>query len=428
MLDIELAWDDYCGGNYIEKIDNNVDSIQSKSINILNTTPSLVNSINTKTDINNTKCTDLYISTTTKMIYLNTIIDLNKIFWKIDIIQYYKKQEGIIKKEMKFNSDTQVDLDNTMSKLSNYRDIMVDVHIIKHISNSIGRIKFKDVRKITIGLSKKDIISYRKKKKGAFINCFTIILRVFIKYEYKEFHIKVFNTGKIEIPGIQYDEHVDIIMKLFISLLNKYDKTVTHYVTEKTETILINSNFSCGFYINRNRLYIIFKNKYNINCSYDPCSYPGIQCVFYYDKNRKEQNGKQNNNSDIKNHDKCLVDTNKCLSYPSPDVLRLPISIVNDIPVEQSTLENNNLSHKKIKKVKQIINPDLVKVSFMIFRTGSILIVGRCSEPILYIVYNFIKNILINEKQNIDDGPNNEIKHKQKKTSKFVKKIITFNN
>ena len=60
-------------------------------------------------------------------------------------------------------------------------------------------IKYKDIRKVTIGISKKDIVSYRVKQKGAFYNCFVLILRVHIGV-FKEFHVKIFNTGKIEIP------------------------------------------------------------------------------------------------------------------------------------------------------------------------------------------------------------------------------------
>ena len=41
------------------------------------------------------------------------------------------------------------------------------------------------------------------------------------------------------------------------------------------------------------------------------------------------------------------------------------------------------------------------KLSFMIFRTGSILIVGKCDEETLYKVYNFIKEILENEYKKI---------------------------
>ena len=37
--------------------------------------------------------------------------------------------------------------------------------------------KFKDIRKISIGVCKKDIISVRGKLKSAFYNCFVLILR-----------------------------------------------------------------------------------------------------------------------------------------------------------------------------------------------------------------------------------------------------------
>ena len=33
-----------------------------------------------------------------------------------------------------------------------------------------------------------------------------------------------------------------------------------------------------------------------------------------------------------------------------------------------------------------------VKISFMIFRTGSVLIVGNCDENILNIIYNYLKD------------------------------------
>ncbi len=40
---------------------------------------------------------------------------------------------------------------------------------MSHIDNPNGRIKFKDTRKISIGLSKKDIMTYRSKKNKHFI-------------------------------------------------------------------------------------------------------------------------------------------------------------------------------------------------------------------------------------------------------------------
>jgi hypothetical protein len=46
-------------------------------------------------------CEELYISTKTKVLFLNQEIDIQSIFWKINIIEYWKPEEGIVKKQMK---------------------------------------------------------------------------------------------------------------------------------------------------------------------------------------------------------------------------------------------------------------------------------------------------------------------------------------
>ena len=60
------------------------------------------------------------------------------------------------------------------------------------------------------------------------------------------------------------------------------------------------------------------------------------------------------------------------------------------------------------------------EVSFMIFRTGSILIVGHCDESILICVYNFLKNILLTEFDEINIAVENDIN--EKKIKKKIKK------
>ena len=62
----------------------------------------------------------------------------------------------------------------------------------------------------------------------------------------------------------------------------------------------------------------------------------------------------------------------------------------------------------------------------MIFRTGSCLIVGNCTEKILRFVFEFIKNILQNEYEKIV-SPNEEQSVKIKQT-KIRKKKITISN
>jgi hypothetical protein len=288
---------------------------------------------------------------------------LSEVFWSIPIIPYHAQLEGVIKKSMKFNSLTQNELDANTELSSQYK--YVDQHIILQINNPSGRIQFKDVRKISIGLCKKDILSTRdKKNNSAFYNCFVVMVRILQNDIFKEIHVKVFNTGKMEIPGIQSDEMLNRVLTVLTTILKPFIKgglIPLEYLKEKSEIVLINSNFKCGYYINRIKMYDLLKYTYNINCAYDPCSYPGIQCEFYYDTAASVQNGCQ------------------------------PLYI-----------EHNKKTLKEEKKDKTKIVSTIIKVSFMIFRTGSVLIVGKCDELILKDIYVFIKNILETQHEKIE--------------------------
>jgi hypothetical protein len=96
----------------------------------------------------------------------------------------------------------------------------VEEHVITHIDNPSGRIKFKDTRKLSIGVSKKDLLSYRCKKKSAFYNCFVLILRMKIADSFKEFHVKVFNKNfNPEYEKVLKDNLIPRFNKLKKSLL-----------------------------------------------------------------------------------------------------------------------------------------------------------------------------------------------------------------
>jgi hypothetical protein len=287
------------------------------------------------------KSTNIYISTKTKIAFLNQPINLKNMFWLIPVIQYMEPKNGVIKKQIKLNSTTEEELLDIKNRLQYEKHY--DEQIISSINNPNGRIKFKDIRKLTIGISKKDIMSYRSKKKSAFYNCFVLILRIKIETVFKEIHVKVFNTGKLEIPGIQSDNVFQKVLDLVIETLQPNMTEKLCYKENSCETVLINSNFNCGFYINREIFYDMLRYKYNIQAIYDPCSYPGIQCKFYFNPDVDLQNG-------------CQI-----------------------------SQENKDF----YKNVKQ--------VSFMIFRTGSVLIVGKCDENVLMLIYEFLKNIFNTE-------------------------------
>jgi len=341
-MDIDQEWENFISN----KFDDNASEEDQNEITSLSDSESV--SINIKNEFANLvipKSSEIYISTKTKIAYLNMPINLKSLFWNIPVINYAIPKNGVVKKQMKFSLDNQEELDFIQNKLTD--ETYVEEHVITHIDNPAGRIKFKDVRKISIGICKKDIMSYRCKKKSAFYNCFVLILRMKVEDIFKEFHVKVFNTGKLEIPGIQSEKNFEIILKLVIETLQPYVEDTLDYKENSNETVLINSNFNCGFYINRETLYEILKFKYNIQAIYDPCSYPGIQCKFYYNPDIGIQNGCQ------------ISEENKYLY--------------------------TNIS----------------EVSFMIFRTGSVLIIGKCDENVLMVIYEFLKIILVNEYTNI---------------------------
>jgi hypothetical protein len=277
--------------------------------------------------------TDIYISTKSKIEYLNTPIDIKHLFWNIAVMPYSTPNDGVIKKQIKFNSQNKEELEEMQLRLR--KELHYEEHIIKSIDNPEGRVKFKDVRKLSIGMSKKDILCDRAKKKGAFYNCLVIIFRLKIEDAFREFHIKIFNTGKIELPGMQTEWIHKQILEKILQIIQPHIESTVQYM-DLSDTILINSNFHCGFYVNREKLCSLLKSKYGIETIYDGCSYPGVQCKLYYDTEQ--------------------------------DVICL----------------------KPEKK-------DIVKVCFMVFRTGSVLIVGMFNETVLYKVYDFVKEMLQTE-------------------------------
>jgi hypothetical protein len=326
------------------------------------------------------ECEELYISTTTKVLFLNQPIDIANIFWKLPIIDYGTPQNGIVKKQMKIVCNSEEEFQVYTERISNIP--YYTENIVKQLNNPTARrIKYKDERKITVGMSKKDIMNCRGKIKNAFYNCFAIILRFKFENTFREIHIKVFNTGKLEIPGILNLTILDMVKKQLIDYLSPYIDTPIEYVKSNVDSnVLINSNFNCGYYINRDKLYSILRSdKYCIETAYDPCSYPGVKCKFYF------------NNEIGFDH----------------------ISQLGQLVKEDRTMKMNELGDAQ----------KYTEVSFMIFRTGSCLIVGNCTEEKLYFVYDFIKKML-DEEYPLIFVQNDNIQSKEKKMKLRKKKVI----
>jgi hypothetical protein len=328
-------------------------------------------------------CEDLYISTKTKVLFLNQEIDIHGIFWKIPINEYWLPMDGVVKKQMKIVSKTPEEYEDYRQKLAHVPYYVEN--IIKQINNPAARrIKFKDERKITIGISKKDIMNCRGKVKNAFYNCFAIILRFKFEGSFREIHVKVFNTGKMEIPGILNAGLLTVVKRMILEIIIPHvTKPLEFIETDSEDNVLINSNFNCGYFINREKLHSILRgSKYRIESAYDPCSYPGVKCKFYFNNEIGFDAEKQNGQV-----------------------------LIEDRGQKMSELDDNR---------------KYTEISFMIFRTGSCLIVGNCSERILKFVFEFIKRLLVEEYKNIY-VENDEPVNKNKKV-KLRKKTVMVTN
>lgn len=346
--------------------------------------------IPTSQPIERAPCEDLYISTQTKIFFLNIqSMDVNEIFWNIHILPYSTPKDGVIKKQMRLISKTREEFEAYEAKRN--QELYYTEKIMKQIDNPNARkIKFKDVRKLTVGISKKDIMNCHSKNKYAFINCFAMILRIQHESIFHEIHVKVFNTGRLAIPGITHDGLLEKTKKLLLEILQKnFDnhelelipeedspeverlvkgkfnretnkKEKSHFEKVKPKSnVLINSNFNCGYYIQQEKLRNVLRDKYNLNPTYDPSMYPGVKCKFYYNNEK-------------------------------PKDPKLQVGRLDDNDMNVTMTELDELTLEKY-----------TKISFMIFRTGNCLIVGNCTKEILTFVYDFVRGILMDEYETI---------------------------
>lgn len=303
---------------------------------------------------------ELYISTKTKLLYLNqSDIDVSILFWNIPVVEYWKPLEGVTKKQMKVACHSKEECQQNAERLS--KSYYFTERIIKQIDNPIAKkTKFKDERKVTIGISSKNVMNYRGKDKGgAMFNCIALTFRFRNAVNiFHEIHVKLFNTGKIEIPGVLNAGLFDSVKHFILTTLQPYFDTPVGFKDIPSENVLINSNFECNFNINRDNLHAILRSdKYKIDTMYDSCSYPGVKCKYYF-------------------CNKIGFDTERQRGIILPEDCHLTVEELID-------------------------SKKYTKVSFMVFRTGGCLIVGNCSEEILRFVYDFVKKILFDEFEEI---------------------------
>jgi hypothetical protein len=350
---------------------------------------------------------DLHFSTRTQSMRVNCDLNIEHLFWNLPVIDYWKPEEGIVKKEMKQIIETREDYERYEQRktqlLETNPKILFREKVSKHIDNPHARKKkFKDVRKVSIGIIKRDIINAKKRDKNAFSNCFVIYLRFYHDGAFCENHVKVFNTGEMEIPGVHDYEVLEtkiqaLLRRFFTPLIHssplpipvpedtaspteivnllsnidplppldtKPDTEITNPKPQKeikfemnshleSKNVLINSDFNCGFYLDRKKVCQVVKgDKYGLD-AFIVGDYPGVKCKFYFKNHLPFEYEYQNGKLDREDH---------------------------------------VLSMKALSK-----SPKYTVVTFTLFRTGTCLISGSCSEKMIWFVFHFVCKLLKEE-------------------------------
>jgi TATA-box binding protein (TBP) (component of TFIID and TFIIIB) len=358
---------------------------------------------------------ELKISTMTCLCLLNTEIDLDilsrfvKVYSKDDEIitkgnggivyveyfmllprgQYCGKKAQIKKKELQNNSKIRKMFDSD----DNYKDCY------------LGDINYQEPDPTKSKKRKKKII-----KKRQFENQATLIFH-FNNDRYV--NIKVFNNGKIQMTGVRSKEEahtviyrlIDIIKETKITqlewenVIKTTDPIKNEYVYTKTdnqskvfryimidgiskwveteddcgdklivnktvipdnskikltnfETVMINSNYTVGFNIDRAKLHQLLKRKYNIYATLES-TYQAVKSYYFFKKS--------------KNSDEIISQNGVCKC-------EIPCFV--------------------IKEQQKDVVPPCTQVTIAVFRTGSIIITGGCTIEQTNEAYNFINSVI----------------------------------
>ena len=147
-----------------------------------------------------------------------------------------------------------------------------------------------------------------KKNKGKkpFYNQATVIIKL---DEKKYVNVKIFVNGNLQVTGLKSKDDGEIIFDTLIRELTKThgiikkekdgkEIDIFEKAIEKPEDIkinefdimLINSDYFCGYKIEREMLYKIMIQEYGLFSTFEPCIYPGVNIKYYWNNQISDPN------------------------------------------------------------------------------------------------------------------------------------------
>ena len=182
------------------------------------------------------------------------------------------------------------------------------------------------------------------KKRKYFYNQITLHIKID-----KIINVKIFNNGSIQMTGLKNCDQSDKILDFLIERFYK-DKIIQSINILSKKIVMINSDFHIGFMINRERLQRLMCEKQYYS-SFEPIIYPGVNIKYYYN---------DSNNS-------------------------------NGICQCSGICDGKGL------------NGNCKRITIAVFNSGSTIITGGESIKQINTAYNFIKNIISENKSSLQE-------------------------
>ena len=138
------------------------------------------------------------------------------------------------------------------------------------------------------GMSMEDILHKTAKTKKSFFNQSSLVFRSHIEgTTYKEINIKLFKNGGFQMTGISSEDMARNALTSLIALNSGrniwFDKTPS---IVSFSTRMINSDYTIGKSIRRDRLHQTLVETYGLWSSYEPTIYQGVNTKFFWNKSR----------------------------------------------------------------------------------------------------------------------------------------------
>ena len=148
-----------------------------------------------------------------------------------------------------------------------------------------------ELGKETKGISMENILHESTREKKRFFNQSSLVFRVKLTDLFKEVNIKLFKNGGFQMTGISSEEMARFAIHRFIEANKGRQIWMTGDIEQipfiKTFDIrMMNSDYSIGKAIRRDRLHKLLVETYGLWSSFEPTIYQGVNTKFFWNKMR----------------------------------------------------------------------------------------------------------------------------------------------